>query len=166
MSTLCTVTSTQLEEEETKERAVYLVSEVLNSCGRQLVAGQPAVLQAVTAHLSQLWENSSADSPLRVTITETMVSLVKTAGTQSPLLHGAALPLIGTCCVIALAFALALVFVFLVTFLTHAPIHHLIPRSHHPLPSRLLHLEQQRMPLLAPPSRPSWPRKAYNSGCK
>ena len=72
-----------------------LVSEVLNCCGRQLVAGQPDVLQGVTAHLSQLWESSSTTSPLRVTITETMVSLVKTAGNQSPLLHGAALPLIG-----------------------------------------------------------------------
>ena len=96
VSALCTVTSTQLEEEETKERAVNLVSEVLNSCGRQLVAGKPDVLQAVTAHLSQLWETSSTTSPLRVTITETMVSLVKTAGPQSPILHGAALPLVGT----------------------------------------------------------------------
>ena len=68
VSALCAVTAHHLEEEDTKERAVNLVITVLDGCGRRLVAREPALLSALTTHLSMIWENSSLSSPLRVTI--------------------------------------------------------------------------------------------------
>jgi Importin-beta N-terminal domain len=95
---LCSLTSQRLEEEESRERAIALVGEILR-LSEGLVTGtgdgtNVQLLQALVAHFSCLWESSKPSSPLRVTITDTMTLLTNLAGPQSPLLHDAALPLI------------------------------------------------------------------------
>jgi hypothetical protein len=69
VSVLCVVTTKRLEEEETRERVITVVKDLLNSLGKSFFSDME-VFGALTYHLSSLWGCSEPTSPLRVTIIE------------------------------------------------------------------------------------------------
>ena len=74
VSTLCTLTSKRLDEEETKEIVISVIKDLLNSLNNEMLQ-DIEIFSALTSHLSNLWEGSHANSPLRLTIIEVIYTI-------------------------------------------------------------------------------------------
>ena len=66
---LCTLTTKRLDEEETKEIVICVIKDLLNTLNNNMLQDLE-IFSALTSHLSNLWEGSNANSPLRLTIIE------------------------------------------------------------------------------------------------
>ena len=66
---LCTLTTKRLDEEETKEIVICVIKDLLNTLNNNMLQDFE-IFSALTSHLSNLWEGSNANSPLRLTIIE------------------------------------------------------------------------------------------------
>ena len=66
---LCNLTTKRLDEEETKEIVICVIKDLLNTLNNNMLQDFE-IFSALTSHLSNLWEGSNANSPLRLTIIE------------------------------------------------------------------------------------------------
>ena len=66
---LCNLTTKRLDEEETKEIVICVIKDLLNTLNNNMLQDLE-IFSALTSHLSNLWEGSNANSPLRLTIIE------------------------------------------------------------------------------------------------
>ena len=66
---LCNLTTKRLDEEETKEIVICVIKDLLNTLNNNMLQDLE-IFSALTCHLSNLWEGSNANSPLRLTIIE------------------------------------------------------------------------------------------------
>ena len=66
---LCNLTTKRLDEEETKEIVICVIKDLLNTLNNNMLQDME-IFSALTSHLSNLWEGSNANSPLRLTIIE------------------------------------------------------------------------------------------------
>ena len=72
VSVLCLLTTTRLEEEDTKERVITVIRDLLGSLGMSFF-NDMEVFSALTYHLTTLWGSSDPTSRLRLAIIEVKI---------------------------------------------------------------------------------------------
>ena len=74
VSVLCVLTTKRLEEEDTKERVITVIRDLLGSLGRNFF-NDMEVFSALTYHLTALWGSSDHTSRLRLAIIEVISAI-------------------------------------------------------------------------------------------